>query len=98
MDSAKSTNNVKATLNALWEGNVPLAKTFWLFYFIGMMVIKLLAGFVGPIMGIAVIGWAGFMVMPIWRSADKYEGNKLFALLAKIAAVLIAIGVLGTLF
>jgi hypothetical protein len=41
--------------------------------------------------------WAGFLVKPIFVSADKYKGNSLWALMAKIAAVLIAISVIGDL-
>ena len=90
--------DIKATLTKLWNGEVPLAHTFWLYYVVGVIVLRVLAGVVGSVMGIVIVGWAGFMVLPIWRAADKYEGNNLFALLAKIAAVLIALGVLGSLF
>lgn len=91
-------DKVKATLKALWNGDIPLAQTFWLYYIVAIIVLRLLAGFIGPLMVLAILGWAGFMVLPIWRAADKYSGNVLFALLAKAAAVLIALGVLGTLF
>ncbi len=91
-------DKVKATLKSLWNGDVPLAQTFWLYYVIMMIVLRAIAGLTGAFFGIFILGWAGFMVMPIWRSADMYKGNNLFAILAKVAAVLIAIGVLGTLF
>lgn len=90
-------DKIKATLTKLWEGNVPLVQTFWLYYFVGIFVLRLIAGAVGPVVGIVILVWAGFMVLPIWRSADKYSGNSLFALAAKIAAVVVALGVLGTL-
>lgn len=91
-------DKIKATLSTLWDGNIPLAQTFWLYYFLAIFALRVLAGVIGPVMGIFILGWAGFMVVPIWRAADKYTGNSLFALLAKIASVLIALGVLGTLF
>ena len=91
-------DKIKAILKQLWEGNVPLVHTFWLYYFVGILVLRIIAGAIGPIAGIVIVGWAGFMVLPIWRAADKYQGNNLFALAAKIAAVVIALGVLGTLF
>lgn len=91
-------DKVKATLKALWNGDIPLAQTFWLYYVAAIIVLRLLAGLVGPLMGLAILGWAGFMVLPIWRAADKYTGNTLFALLAKAVAILIALGVLSTLF
>lgn len=91
-------DTVKARLKSLWNGEVPLAQTFWLYYVVTMIALRAIAGLAGAFFSIFILGWAGFMVMPIWRSADKYKGNELFAILAKIAAVLIALGVLGTLF
>jgi FtsH-binding integral membrane protein len=90
-------DDIKAKLNKLWNGDVPLVFTFWLWYVLGVFVLRLLAEQLGAGLGILIVGWAGFMVLPIWRSADKYTGNSLFALLAKIAAVFIALGALGTL-
>ena len=95
-------DNIKNKLTALWNGQVPLWQTFWLYYFIGLAVINLLAGNisggVGTILTLVALIWAGFMVLPIWKSADAYSGNTLFALAAKIAAIVIAIGVLTRLF
>ena len=58
-------DKVKTTLEQLWNGNVSLAHTFWLYYFVGMIVLRLIAGVIGPIGALLVIGWAGFMVLPI---------------------------------
>ena len=91
-------DKIKATLTKLWNGDVKLAHTFWLYYFVGVLVLRLITGLVSPALGIIALAWAGFMVMPIWRAADKYDGNNIFALLAKIAAVLVALGVLKSLF
>ena len=89
-------DEIKKTLNQLWNGEIKLSHTFWLYYFCGILVIRIIANAIGPVGAILVLGWAGFMVLPIWRSAEKYEGKPIFALLAKIAAVLIALGVLGS--
>lgn len=91
-------DKVKVQVMELWNGNVPLAQTFWLYYVVGVVVLRIIAVPLGSIFGIVILGWAGFMVVPIWRASDKYEGKELFALLAKIAAVFIAIAVLGSLF
>ena len=91
-------DQIKTTLKQLWQGDLSLAHTFWLYYVVAMIALRIVASAIGPVMGIVILGWAGFMVVPIWRSADNYTGNSLFALLAKIAAVLMALGVLGTLF
>ena len=90
-------DKIKALLNDLWNGDVSLARTFWLYYFVGLLLVRIVAIAIGPAGAVLILGWTGFMVLPIWRSADKYSGNTLFALLAKIAAVVIALGVIGTL-
>ena len=89
---------VKAKLKTLWNGDVPLAQTFWQYYLIAVIVL----GLVGKLTGMAVVAllaaiWAAFMVMPIWRAAGKYTGKPLNALLAKIAAVIVGLGALGNL-
>ena len=91
-------DKIKAILKQLWAGDIALAQTFWLYYFVGILVMRIPAQALGMLGALLIIGWAGYMVLPIWRSADKYTGNKLFALLAKISAVVIALGVLGSLF
>jgi len=50
-------------------------------------------GFLAPLFGLLELVWSGFMVKPIFIAADKYEGEKYWALAAKAAAVLIGIGV-----
>jgi len=90
-------NNIKATLKKLWDGNVPLAHTFWLYYFVGVVILRLIASVIGPSLAIVIVAWTGFMILPIWRSSDKYNGKPLFALLAKISAIVIALGLLGSL-
>jgi hypothetical protein len=39
--------------------------------------------------------WAGFMVRPIWMSADHYPGEKIWATAAKILAVILFVFVVG---
>lgn len=94
--------NVKDRLMALWNGEIPLVQTFWMYYFLAVFVLKILGngigGPLGALFGLLALGWAGFMVKPIIAAADKYPGEKQWALLAKIAAVLIGLGVLVDLF
>jgi hypothetical protein len=89
-------SKIKATIKDLWNGDIPLFKTFWLYHFAAQIVLSLLAGMIG-LFGLVSVLWAGFMVKPIFGAASKYKGNKLYALLAKIAAVLVALGVIGRL-
>ena len=94
--------NVKERGMALWNGEVPLMQTFWMYYFLSVFVLKIvgngIGGPVGVIFGLVALGWAGFMVKPIIAAADKYTGEKQWALLAKVASVLIGLGVLADLF
>jgi len=90
-------DRVKEKLEDLWNGDVKLAQTFWLYYILVLVVLRILALFLGQVIGVLALLWAGFMVIPIWRAANKYSGNNLNAILAKSAAVLIAIFVLVSL-
>lgn len=91
-----NTEAIKTRFKSLWEGRIPLAQTFWQYYFIAVIVLGLIGNYI-TLFGVVALFWAGFMVMPIWRSSDKYQGKPLYALLAKIAAVLIGFGVLANL-
>lgn len=92
--SGLTVDDIKFKLRALWYGQVPLFETFWIYYFIGVFVLGLLGTVLGDVFSILALLWAGFMVKPIMAAADKYEGEKTWALLAKVAAVIIAISVL----
>lgn len=86
-------------LQQLWNGEIPLFKTFWLYYFAIIVALSLLAGAfmaMAPFFNILKIVWAGFMVKPIWVAADKYAGDKIWAILSKICAILIGLAVLGS--
>ncbi len=90
-------NDIKEKFETLWNGDVPLVKTYWLYYFTGVFILRIITALISPALAMVALLWAGFMIVPIWRSADKYSGNRLFALLAKISAVLIAFSILTTL-
>lgn len=42
---------------------------------------------------LAYVGWSVFMIVPLWRSASRYDGRQIWAILAKLIAVSNAIGV-----
>ncbi len=98
-DFQKLKSQAEAKIKALWAGDVPLFETFWIYYFAAVVVLQVVGsalGILGILFFLAALGWAGFMVRPIWLAADKYAGPKHWATLAKIAAILIALCVLGT--
>ena len=101
----RSVDEVKKTSLSLWHGEVPLFQTFWIYYVAGVFALALLSAIIDPlsiVFNLLAIAWAGFMVKPIIEAAKKYETEnpeeKHWALAAKIAAVLIALGVLGDIF
>lgn len=100
-DFQKLKAQAEAKVKALWAGEVPLFETFWIYYFgivVGLQILGLAFGVLGLLFFFAAIGWAGFMIKPIWLAADKYAGPKHWAIIAKVMAVLIGLGVLSAIF
>ncbi len=100
-DFQKLKSQAEAKIKALWAGDVPLFETFWIYCFGAVIVLRVVGGALG-ILGIlfflAALLWSGFMARPIWLAADRYAGPKHWAMLAKIAAILIVIGVISAFF
>ena len=82
-------------LTKLWNGGFSLAKSCILFSIVGYLLSLCVTGFA------AVFGSLVFYVVYLlgviycvvafvgtWRSAARYEGNKLFAILARFVVVL----------
>lgn len=104
------------TLYKLWRGEIPLRRTYWLYWFCVAFSLGFIRGFLegyypwlsefdGPgqpgsgtvafylLTFLSLQAWSAFMVVPLWRSASRYEGRRLWAVLAKVVAVSNAIGV-----
>ena len=99
-DAQKFKSQAENKIRDLWAGNVPLFETFWIYYFAAVVVLQIVGmalGVLGILFFLAALGWAGFMVRPIWLAADKYAGPKHWAALAKIAVILIVISILSAL-
>lgn len=100
-DVQKLKSQAETKIRELWAGAIPLFETFWIYYFAVIVVLQILAqafGILGILFSLVALCWAAFMVKPIWVSADKYAGPKHWAMIAKIFAILIALGVISTLF
>jgi hypothetical protein len=90
-------------IGRLWRGEVPLGRTFWLFgVALGVALSQLAFRLnVIPPPRSALVGWAAAVVtavagvyilsvaVAIWRSADRYRGRPVWAVLAKITVALI---------
>ncbi|MCB9990752.1 MAG: hypothetical protein H6867_05165 [Rhodospirillales bacterium] len=87
------------TIQMLWNGNIPLAHTFWIYYFCVIVGLKVVSGIpgIGGAFYMLQLVWAGFMVKPIFVAADRYEGPSHWVLAAKAAAVIIGLWVLSAL-
>jgi hypothetical protein len=84
--------DVQSKLKELWEGNIPLVQTFWLYYFFGVFFLSWVGiGMKLAFVNLIAVLWAGYMAAPIWRAANNYEGLSLYAKMAKVAAVIIAL-------
>ncbi len=92
---------IETRLKELWEGKINLVHCFWIYMVAVTLGLSIVAGAFGGILGgllrLIALAWSGFMVMPVIRSADKFTGDGLWALLAKIAAILTAISVAASL-
>ena len=80
---------------AFWNGDVSLAKSYWLIGVLLTIGVVLVATFLVIAVGLpyeAMFGiyipWVIYITVGIWRSADKYKGPKFWAILAKIAMVI----------
>lgn len=88
---------------ALWRGDVPLAKTYWLFGVTAMVLFRIAFRYIeyqgAPfasgfnaffvlVLFLFYFVYSGFIYVAIWRSADKYQGLKRYRILAKFAVVL----------
>ncbi|GJL84315.1 MAG: hypothetical protein DHS20C02_00900 [Micavibrio sp.] len=89
--------DMRETADDLIKGKYRLIEVFWLYYFVPVLVLNTLGtalgGLLAVLLNLVALLWAGFMVIPIWKSADNYKGNKALAILAKIVAVLVGLKV-----
>ena len=83
-------------LKTLWRGDAPLVITYWLFGFIGSLVIYTISTELLNTTGIKLAKLATFafivfyqvlVTVSIWRASKKYKGKRLYAVLAQTAVI-----------
>lgn len=95
--------NLKKRLFALWHGDIPLVKTYWLYgLFTSVVVTVLNVLIIEParssmdtnvalgtfiVLFLALICYSVVIYVGIWRAAGKYEGRRLWGFLAKASVV-----------
>ncbi len=92
---------------AMWRGEVPLARTGWFYGVFGMIVLVapvLLIPRFGPMpaaypllfaLSVAILLYAAFMAVAIWRSAGNYRGRHAWRWLAKGSVLCVALQVIA---
>lgn len=80
---------------AMMNGQERLVITYWVWGVIGTFVISFVLGFLAGMFGFSLLIVYGLtlvywipVALGIWRSSDAYQGNKIWAILAKVAIVL----------
>ena len=99
--TAQKINNIeevsnKAFIKKLMDGDLSLAKTYWLYGVVGsilmnvVLLIPVMAGSLPLLYGAIFVSLAyAFVVLTgIWNSATKHDGSKFWAILAKIIVIL----------
>lgn len=94
----------------LWQGRVPLWKTYWLYAVLGGVCVNVihhsvvvalfparnaLASLLILVAGLASLGYFVLTVVAVWRSAGHYRGFFLWPLLARIIVILNILQFLG---
>jgi hypothetical protein len=100
VDETKIVDPSKGFLTNLLEGNYGLAKTYWLYDFLFGWLLTIFAyGIViltkspdlFPYIFIFLIPYQVCVTIGVWNAASKYDGSKMWAVLARISVVLSAL-------
>ncbi len=101
----KNSNYEKGFLKKLRDGDYGLAKTYWLFGVGVSIIIGIIIQIIFAAMGrsgiviafiiilISIIYTAFFQLPGLWRAAKKYQGPKIWAILAQIVVIITAISI-----
>ncbi len=78
----------------LWQGNVSLAETYWVWGIGINLILSVLISIASEkalavlLLSLFALAYWIFIAIAIWRSASHYAGRKLWAALAKVVVVL----------
>jgi len=93
----------KGFFGKLANGDFGLAKTYWVYGVLVGFVVSIIINVITSIGGLVILmlAYTAYeipVIMGTWRAANKYQGSKIWAILAKIAVVLgvisLAVGLL----
>jgi hypothetical protein len=92
-------NGEKNLLENLWEGNIGLAMAYWVYGVLGGIIwsIGIFAINPAPDGNLVKIIWFIFacyyfvVYVGVWKAANKFVGNKVWAILAKFAVIIVVL-------
>jgi hypothetical protein len=96
-ESLNSNSQLIGLLKTLWRGDIPLVITYWLFGFVGSLVIYGISTelfnatsnkLVKLSMLAAIVAYQVLVTVSIWRASKKYKGKRGYAVLAQTAVFL----------
>jgi hypothetical protein len=96
-ESLNSNSQPTGLLKTLWRGDAPLVITYWLFGFLGSLVIygistelfNAASSKLSKLLLLAfIVTYQVFISVSIWRSSKKYKGKRGYAVLAQVAVFL----------
>lgn len=96
IDSNMGQTSDKPFFSKLASGDFGLAKTYWIFGVLVGIAVNFIVSTAGAVGSLNIIYFVALLhtlyFFPLsfgtWRAADRYTGNKIWAILAKIAIIL----------
>lgn len=106
MSEVEKTNNESTEKGFFWKlinGDLGLAKTYWIFGVLGGSVISTASGFIDSIAALVVYiaihaAYNAVVMLGVWKAAKKYQGRKIWATLAQVMVILVAVSTAFALF
>jgi hypothetical protein len=94
--------NDKGFFKKLSDGDFGLAKTYWLYGILVSIGAQIVMAVVEMSESVALIiiislvmfGYFVFQIIGVWNASNRYTGSKIWAVLAKISAVLSVLGLI----
>ena len=90
-------------IKKFWNGDISLVISYWVIGVILNVIVSFTMGFVvtfflllldssetsiNIVLNLFIIAWVIFLTVGIWRSANKYQGKKIWANLTKIILII----------
>ena len=101
IDSNTNDSSEKSFFGKLANGDFGLAKTYWLYgvlvgFVTNILIMAISSTGILVVVSLALVAYSVPLYLGVWRAANKYEGQKIWSILAKIATVLGVIMLAGS--